>query len=150
MIKEAGSSGYTDGELLRMQQDAIARVKEMQERAKANVTAQEGWQGTGAAAPGEEPAAAPTGPSQETAAPPTGQAGPSGPPPGARRESGPAPPPPSGLLGGLLGGRPSSLSGIVSALGSDRLLLLALLFLLLREEEDPVLILALCYLLLFD
>ena len=49
MIKEAGSSGYTDGELLRMQQDAIARVKEMQERAKANVTAQEGWQGTGAA-----------------------------------------------------------------------------------------------------
>ena len=80
MIKEAGSSGYTDGELLRMQQDAIARVKEMQERAKANVTAQEGWQGTGAAAPGEEPAAAPAGPSQETAAPPTGQAGPSGPP----------------------------------------------------------------------
>ena len=32
----------SDSEMNRMQQDAIARVKEMQERAMANVTAQEG------------------------------------------------------------------------------------------------------------
>ena len=61
-------------------------------------------------------------------------------------------PPPvrEGGLAGLLGGASSSLGGLVELLGGDRIILIALIFLLLGEEDDPAMILSLCYLLLFD
>ena len=152
-----GSSGYTDGELLQMQQDAIARVKEMQERARANITAQEGWTGS---APGSAPSQTedssggqepPPREESSRAEPSRGNPGsPENPP--APASSMPANPPPvrEGGLAGLLGGASSSLGGLVELLGGDRIILIALIFLLLGEEDDPAMILSLCYLLLFD
>ena len=141
-----GSSGYTDGELLRMQQDAIARVKEMQERARASVTAQEGW--TGSPPPSQEgtgekeppaPEPKPADPPGEKAAAPAPAPAPS---PGREEAASP--------LEGLLGGARSPFRGLVQLLGGDRLLILGLLVLLLGEETEPPLLLALFYLLLFD
>ncbi len=130
------NSGYSSGEMLRMQQDAIRRVQEMQRRSQERV---------------RQPTTPPIGtpPMQDIANGQTNQAPPPPVPPPT------TPTPPSNGLGGLL----SSLlgkkgdgdeTGLLAQFGIDeeQALILALLLILLREGADHKLILALCYILL--
>lgn len=167
------TSGYSEGELLQMQQDAIRRVKQMQERAKVNLQAQQSdWnsptigQGQGQpAVPVLQPIPQGGRGQNQNQNQNQGQRGmaPRGSPNqqwnnGQQRSPAPAPPSNAasgglGSLGGLsslLSGGSSPLSGLLGAIGGDRILILLLMVVLLGEEGDQTLILALCYLLLFD
>lgn len=165
---------YSDSDVLHMQQEAIRRVRQMQQRARQNLG--EGIPPFFEEAP--DIPAQPPAPMQPSPSSPK----PSTAPPiqGARQGASSAPPPPQGMpsgspgLGNGLGGRleqlleggeqgqsicrlldlllqgSSPISGALSALGLDgeRLLLLGLLLLLWNEQADRTLLLALGYLLL--
>lgn len=119
-------SEYSEQELRQMQEEAIRRVREMQQRAQRTAQ-QQGWVGSTARAEAEE-AAAP---------PPT-------PPP---QSAGPVPSP----LAELFRGQTSSpLAGLMQWAGGERGILLALLAVLMGEGADPTLLLALFYLAMFD
>lgn len=119
-------SEYSEQELRQMQEEAIRRVREMQQRAQRTAQ-QQGW--VGSTAPAEEEETAPL---------------PSTPPP---QSSGPAPSP----LAELFRGQTSSpLAGLMQWAGGERGILLALLAVLMGEGADPTLLLALFYLAMFD
>jgi hypothetical protein len=127
--QKGGDDMADNHDLLRMQQDAIRRVRLMQQRAQASV-------GGGESAPD---APAPDTPDAPDA--PSGNAAPPLPPASSvqwmkvRRN---LPPPPSASVSPL-----QALTG-----DSERTLLLVLLLLLLQEGTDPELLLALMYLLM--
>ena len=127
--QKGGDDMADNHDLLRMQQDAIRRVRLMQQRAQASV-------GGGESAPD---APAPDTPDAPDA--PSGNATPPLPPASSvqrmkvRRN---LPPPPSASVAPL-----QALTG-----DSERTLLLVLLLLLLQEGTDPELLLALMYLLM--
>jgi len=116
---------YTEQELQRMQEEAIQRVRQMQQRAEQTAR-QQGW--TGSALP-------PAPPTQTESAPP------------------PVPPTPPAAFpfAELFRGQTSSpLGGLMQWAGGERGILLALLAVLMGEGADPALLLALFYLAMFD
>ena len=165
------NSGYSENELLQMQQDAIRRVQEMQQRAQR--TLENGWN------TGQEQPAAPV----ETVVPEIMEPA-ALPPPGPNQNQGHTPPggqnarqgqqngnpfagtPLAGLgsslgglgnlgnlanLGSLFQGQTSSpIGGLMQWAGGERGILVALLVLLMGEGADPTLLLALFYLVMFD
>lgn len=123
-------SDYTEQELHRMQEDAIRRVREMQQRAERTARAQ-GWTGS---APQPPPQNQPPQPAQS--APPSPDV---------------AQPDAEFPLAELFRGQTSSpLSGLMQWAGGERGILLALLAVLMGEGADPALLLALFYLAMFD
>lgn len=143
------SSGFSSGEMLRMQQDAIQRVREMQRRSNEKIS-QEAPPAPANATPqghSQPPSPAPPPPAQHREAPHP-RAGHSTP---AQGHS-----PPAGFPFNLLQSLfPSSQQqntqpGLLARLGIDeeQAFLLLLILMLLREGADQKLILALCYLLL--
>lgn len=122
-------SDYTEQELHQMQEDAIRRVREMQQRAERTAR-QQGWTGS---APQPPPQSQPP-----QAVPNTAQ-------PGAAQPNAEFP------LAELFRGQTSSpLSGLMQWAGGERGILLALLAVLMGEGADPALLLALFYLAMFD
>lgn len=151
----ARRQGYTDSEMMRMQQDAVARVREMQSRAR--LTAEES-EGAGIPTPpgysGRNYRNWSTNPNiqrqrmqqvqEEIRQAPSPQRE-------AQREEAPpkaAPPPPPAEPESR---EPTTLiQDILKAVGldDDRVLIIGLLFLLINAKADTTLILALIYLLI--
>lgn len=125
------------GDMLKMQQDAIRRVREMQERARR-------ISGTAAHTPSrphfmQGSATEPVGQSREKLHPQSLQT--------ALPQKGD---PPQDSLSDLARPIIHNISNFIEQLGvdKDRALLLIILFVLLKEEADIKMILAICYLLL--
>lgn len=125
-----------------MQQEAILRVREMQQRARHTL------ESAGMTMEPPEPPVAEV--------PPLVQAPPQEIPFPAdvrRAGSGPAPPlqggrqPPGGIFG--LGGNGLSLPGFNLSLDSEQLILLGILYILYRDHSDPWLMMAVAYVLFF-
>lgn len=139
------SSGYSESELMQMQQDAIRRVREMQERAQRTLAGDEWNSSTPPSLPPE---------TQATSEPeqiPTEQVSP--PPQRENRQhnNGPLAGLNLGNLGSLFSGRTSSpISGLLSWAGGDRMIILLLMVLLMGEDTDQTLLMALFYLLIFE
>lgn len=138
------SNRYNNSDMLRMQQEAIQRVQDMQERARRAA------QGGGMRLP-DTPAPMPQArpiqePEPEPAPSPLPQAfpAPPEPAPGHHQHN-----PLSDLLSSFSGGDSSPLVRLLNGLGLDgeQLLILGLLFLLWNEEADHTIMLALLYLL---
>ncbi len=156
------SSLYSSHDVERMQQDAVKRVREMQERSRRALSQQVEYpsfvrpdpvrepepataspvQGPGLSVPVLEPVA------EEVPPPPSSHTH------GPSESSGHTSSPLGGLLGGLSGFLGGDGSGPVSRvmealnLDNDKLLILMLLLILLNNHADRKLILALCYVLL--
>ncbi|MBP1581964.1 MAG: hypothetical protein J6A26_06175 [Oscillospiraceae bacterium] len=123
-MKWQSSNHYSREDLSAMQKDAMERVREMQRRADENLRR------SNAALPPQSqqedlPPPQPETPAAQAAAPPPAPV---------------APPPPSG----------NRLSQILSVVGvdQDRAIILGLLLILYNDRADPLLLLALLYLLL--
>ena len=132
------SSGYTESELLKMQEDAIARVRQMQERARLTIG---GDFANPIPAAEPEPVVPEVIPPQSAGSPPS------------ERQNNTAQSllPGLGNLGGLLSASGNSpISTLLNWAGGDRIIVLVLIVLLLGDSADQTLLLALCYLLLFD
>ena len=114
---------FTPHQLQQMEQEAIQRLKEMQQRAQKTAE-QQGWTGS-----------IPDPPSSP----------PENPPPQAPPSQEPPTQPPSALEAAL-GLSNSPLSGLLQRVGGERGVLLALLALLMGEGADPTLLLALFWL----
>lgn len=151
-VANEGRMDYRDTDLLRMQQEAAQRVRDMQRRSQERTVetddsffpsfARRSWRADPATLPARGRSEAPPIPPLEPPVKP--------PPPAAdtaaeeRRATPPAGNSPDG------GPISTLLQDIVKAVGldDDRLLLIGLLLILINEKADDTLILALCYLLL--
>lgn len=153
------NAGYSENELLQMQQEAILRVREMQDRAQRTV--ENGWSGgsSTAEAPPVVPPAAPSPPQPQTSSQNQSSS--------QTQTPSQQPAADNNLLGNLLSGlggpgaqqnlsrlfqgqTSSPLGGLMQWAGGDRSILIALLVLLMGEGADPTLLLALFYLVMFD
>lgn len=157
------NTNYSENDIMRMQQDAMRRVQEMQRRARINLNdtipapAQPGrtngqTQNHGGNNPPQnqsthQPRPQQTQQTQQTQQPQNQSPGHSHtqPSPGNNEHSSS----PLGNLTDLPKKAGSLLSGVFDALGlnSEQLLILAVLFVLINEKADKTVILALCYLL---
>lgn len=158
------SSGYSSGEMLRMQQDAIRRVHEMQRRANEKLeqtTPPPAVPPSSAPVPREAHRASSTARPQPSTQPHRRQQPEAPAPPQANEQTAPIPPqsPPAathtsspfGFLKALFpSNQQDSQQGFLARLGIDeeQAFLLLLIFLLYREGADRKLLLALAYLLL--
>lgn len=130
------SSGYSETDLLKMQEEALSRVRQMQERAR--LTLGEG------AGQDQEPEPEPVNPE---VLPPSEAPQ----PPNRRANTTQSLLPGLGSLGSLLSSSGNSpISTLLSWAGGDRIIILILIVILLGDSGDQTLLLALCYLLLFD
>lgn len=154
-------NGYSSREIDRMQRDAMERVKEMQERSRRAVSGDPPEQTAVQSQPAypqfmkrpEAPREASPSPSPS-------------PPPTPQPQAAQAAPPSEnkgGLLGGLFGGgnplgslgslftggANGPITRVMDALGidNDKIIILALIFILINNQADKKLILALCYIL---
>lgn len=126
-------SGYSSGEMLRMQQDAMARVREMQRRANQNLTPTD---------PAPPPPSTPS-PQQEPPSAPPPQQEPS-------QTSKPSDKEPAFSLFSSLFGLDDNKESLFKKLGfeQEQVFLLVLLWLLWKEGADHKLLLALLYIML--
>ena len=147
---------YSEQELQRMQEEAVQRVREMQERARRTAE-QRGWTGSlpAPSSPRQQPHRENRGPSQQSrqsGRSPARQPEPQNQPP--RQHAPPAEAPQTGPAAGLpdlfRGQTSSPLAGLMQWAGGERGILLALLATLMGEGADPTLLLALFYLAMFD
>lgn len=142
----ARSLPQTEDDFIRMQQEAIRRVQEMQRRARSTL------ENAGMHIEGEQ--AEPT-----QAAPPPA---PSPPPPRPAAQNAPGPvtpprpmaagpPPAQPGIGGILPFLQNGLNlpGFSISLDSEQLMLLGILYILFRDHADPWLMMALAYVVFF-
>ena len=137
------NSGYSSSEILAMQRDAAERVREMQRRAQERLHQSNSPQMSNpnhmnmrqpsppphdSRSVGGAPAISVSSPRQEAPSP---------------HHAAPKPSPPFSFLG-------SSIQGILDQfhLDQDRIVLILLFLVLMREEADPMLLLALAYIFL--
>lgn len=134
-------SGYSSNEMMQMQQDALRRVREMQRRANDNLRSTQQYFNGEPIRDGPYPASESDNhlpEPVETFEPKTNK----------RNHSDASTVSQRGLSLPFLGMKP--LSGLLDSFGLDqeRLLILILIILLINEDADKTLILALCYLML--
>lgn len=135
------NSGYSSSEILSMQRDAAERVREMQRRAQDRLRQSNGQpmgNHSGMRQPPQVPHnSRPAAGIPVVSFPPPRQ---EAPPP---HQTAPPPPPPSSSFG-------DSIQGILKQfhLDQDRIVLILLFLVLMREEADPMLLLALAYIFL--
>ncbi len=135
------SSGYSESEILRMQEEAILRVRQMQDRARRTAQAGQDPEAFVQEEVSQEAQPEVVEPEVVDAAPGTGSGRTSRIPGLAGL----------GNLGNIFSASGSSpISSLLNWAGGDRIIILVLLALLLGDDGDQTLILALCYLLLFD
>ena len=137
------SSGYSEAELLKMQEDAIARVRQMQERARRNLGEVQGQDPEPELVQPEViPPASSTGPAQQRNNNATNN---------TNSNTAQSLLPSLGNLSNLFSASGNSpISTLLSWAGGDRIIILVLIVILLGDNADQTLLLALCYLLLFD
>ena len=147
---------YTEQELQRMQEEAVQRVREMQERARRTAE-QRGWTGSLPVQPSsrQQLHQGTRSPARQTRQGNRGSArhpAPQNQPPQQHTPPAQAPQPgPAAGLPDLFRGQTSSpLAGLMQWAGGERGILLALLATLMGEGADPTLLLALFYLAMFD
>lgn len=141
------SSGYSESELMQMQQDAIRRVREMQERAQRTI-AGDGWNRSTPEEPEPVVVEAEQVPAEEV---PPSHDNHNNRPPQRNTGGGPLAGLNLGGLSNLFSGRTSSpIAGLLSWAGGERMIILLLLVLLMGEDTDQTLLLALFYLLIMD
>ncbi len=141
------SSGYSESELMQMQQDAIRRVREMQERAQRTLAGTP-WDSSAPDEPQPQPEEGEPEqiPTEQVSPPPARNNRPQG-----NTGGGPLAGLNLGSLSNLFSGRTSSpIAGLLSWAGGERMIILLLLVLLMGEDTDQTLLLALFYLLIME